>query len=150
MKRLVSLITLAMLFALPAQAQTGFPGFVINFYFNPPVTTKVAVIPTVILEICGNSSCNAIAGAISLNCVAVQNAIFREYVMNACSTTAVMGPQGPNPTMAYLGRPVNVRLRMNGQVSQPFTFPGGTPALPAGYYKFIVAPGPGGFSVQPG
>jgi len=149
MRTLVMLILMIFLLA-PRTSHAEEPGFGVEFRFQPPIESSTSAIPPVMLDICGDQSCMGAANSLQLTCTASNVPGRPDIQVHECGLQARLGRRGPDEAMAYLSRPVSLRLRVNNMVSLPFYFGGGQPSEPHTLYRFRVSPGPNGFAVTPG
>jgi hypothetical protein len=149
--RILFLVATILCFA-PATfaAHPANPGFTLRFNFKPPLVSKTAAVPAVVLDVCNDSGCSVLRGTITLTCNVKNNATRAGIVVHECSAHATLKRRGPDTNMNFLSHPVSLRVRVNNLASPPFNFSGGTPTVPATKYKFTVAPGPMGLSVMGG
>lgn len=132
-----------------SQAWAANPAFALTFWFKPPFNTGTAMPPVLYLDVCAAPNCSAIIRSIPMKC-AMQNVAPNTIIVTQCTANAVLRKLFPDPNLALLGNPVNLRVSSNNRASQVFTFSGGQPALPEMIYNFVITPGIGGFSVAPG
>ncbi len=145
----ITIVVSAFILIVSAQSSAANPGFDLAFDFKPAFGTGTPLAPNLYLDVCANPMCSSVFNTILMHCSVRGAANGSAVAVTHCVVPATFRYGNPEPNMALLSRPVNLRVRANNLVSQTFYFPGGQPNIPRTIYEFFITPSPTGFMVTP-
>lgn len=147
--RIIPAVIATLVLLLAPEAQAAGPAFALAFRFDPPFVLHASTAPVFYLDVCDSPDCGYVARSITMEC-SVQTAPDNSNAIVGCMAQAVSQPSYPDPNLALLSHPMNLRIRSNNMASQIFSFAGGQPSVPEVFYNFTITPGINGFSVSLG